>query len=159
MSTSTAFYRSVMLAFERLRAAAAWPSWRLEEAAGLHEGHYQHCLHPDTKHGRQANWTTLDLIAAALAPEGYVVLIRPQKRAMLARQQASRKIRLARARFEPVLRAEVMRELSRLGARKGGQERARKLGARERKRIARRAALARWRADARLRSSRSKISK
>lgn len=145
MTDATSLYRAVMLEVERHRIAAGWPSHELDDRAGTQDGFFQKALHPDTKSGRQAQWATVQLFVDALMPEGFEVIIRRKKGASLTAAQASQKIRFIRAPHDRKTQRELMREIGRLGASKGGRKRAAKLGKRARRRIAKLAAHARWR--------------
>jgi hypothetical protein len=140
-----AVYRAVMTEIEKRRLELGWPAWLLDDKSGVQDGYSQKMLWADTRSGRQAGWDTVGLLADALFPHGYQVRIEAKKGASLNASKQRSKIHAAAAFYKGgrVLR-DYMRGLSKKGAAKGGDMRARRLSPHRRRAIARKAAKARW---------------
>jgi hypothetical protein len=128
-------YRALLLECERRRQQLGWSMWQLDDAAGLNDGHYAHCLHCDRPTGRHAQWRTLNLIFSALFPAGFDLTVKHKPGGSLSADDMRLKIMFAAADNDRVTRRELMRELGKRGA----AARKVKLGKRERKKIARKA--------------------
>lgn len=145
MTQATAIYRAVMVEIERRRLQLGWPMWRLDDAAGTQDGYYGKALYADTKSGRQCRWDTLDLYFLALFPEGYDVVIKPKKGGYMSTLKQRSKIRAAAAYTSDKLMRERMSEIGKIGGSKGGKARAKRIGKRRRRAIAKMGGKARWR--------------
>jgi hypothetical protein len=128
---ATAVYRALLLECERRRNQLGWSMWKVDDASGLNDGHYAHCLHVDRVTGRQAQWKTLDLIVTALWPQGFDLQMTHKPGGILTAENH----RFAAADNNRLSRRELMRELGKRGA----AARKAKLGKRERKKIAKHA--------------------
>ena len=126
-------YRALTLECERRRQQLGWPMWQVDEAAGLNDGHYAHCLHADRLNGRQASWKILHLIVTALFPDGFDLAMSHKLGGNLTAEDHRLKIRFAAADHDRMSRRKLMSELGKRGA----AARMLKLGKRERKKIAR----------------------
>jgi hypothetical protein len=126
-------YRALLLECERRRQQLGWSNWQVDDAAGLNDGHWAHCLHVDRVSGRQAQWKTLHLIVSALWPLGFDLCITHKPGGILTAEDHRLKIMFAAADNDRLSRRELMRELGKRGA----AARMQKLGKRERKKIAR----------------------
>lgn len=146
MTQATPLYRAVVLEIERLRIAAGWPSWQLDDHAGAQDGFWQKALHPDTASGRQARWETLQLYLDALVPDGFDVEIKRKNGASLDATRHPSKIRHIRAQYHKKTQRDIMRELSQKGSAKGGIARAKNQGKRKLSAIGKMGARARWEA-------------
>jgi hypothetical protein len=109
--------------------------WKVDDVAGLQDGHFAKLLHADRRSGRCARWETLNLLVSALWPLGFDVEIKHKTGDPLTAEKHRLKIWFAAADNDRLSRRELMRELGRRGA----AARMAKLGKRERKKIARRA--------------------
>jgi hypothetical protein len=126
-------YRALLLECERRRQQLGWSMWQVDDAAGINDGHYAKCLHADRPSGRQAQWSTLNLIVSALFPRGFDLTMQHKTGGCLTAEGQRMKIRFAAADHDRIGRRELMRELGRRGA----KARMAKLGKRQRKKIAR----------------------
>lgn len=126
-------YRAITLECERRRQQLGWPMWKVDEAAGLNDGHFAKCLHADRSSGRQASWKILHLIVTALFPEGFDLAMSHKPGGNLTAEDHRLKIRFAAADHDRISRRKLMSELGKRGA----AARMLKLGKRERKKIAR----------------------
>ena len=130
---ATPVYRALLLECERRRQQLGWSMWQVDDASGLNDGHYSHCLHVDCVSGRQAEWKTLTLIVTALWPQGFDLQMTHKPGGALSAEDHHLKIMFAAADNNRLSRRELMRELGKRGA----AARMQKLGKRERKKIAR----------------------
>jgi hypothetical protein len=112
--------------------------WQVDDAAGLNDGHYAHCLHVDRATGRQAQWKTLHLIVSALWPQGFDLAMTHKPGSVLTAEDLRLKVLFAASDNNRLSRRELMRELGKRGA----AARKAKLGKRERTKIAKRASRA-----------------
>jgi hypothetical protein len=142
---SVPIYRAIVQQFERRRRALGLAMWKVDEAAGGTSRYYAHMLYPDTPNGRQSTWEIVQLYADALFPDGFVVKIEPGRPGSLLPSKHRVAIKYMGVRYDIETRQDWMKELSQKGASKGGIARAKKLSARRRKQIAKRAAKKRWR--------------
>jgi hypothetical protein len=126
-------YRALLLEIERRRQHLGWSCWQVDDASGLNDGHYAHCLHADRPTGRQAQWKTLHLIVMALWPQGFDLQITHKPGGVLTAEDHRLKVMFAAADNNRLSRRELMSELGKRGA----AARMAKLGKRERKKIAR----------------------
>ena len=128
-------YRALLLECERRRQELGWSMWQVDDAAGLNDGHFAHCLAVDRPSGRQARWETLNLIISALWPRGIDLQITHKTGGNLTAEDMTRKIRFAQADNCRLSRRKLMSELGKRGA----AARMVKLTKSERKKIARNA--------------------
>lgn len=145
MTAATPIYRALMVAIETRRRSLGLAMWQLDEAAGTQDGYYAKALWADTKSGRQANWSTVQLMIDALFPDGHALILRPKKRPCLTADSQRVAVRFAGARFDAETRQDFMRDIARKGGLKGGPARAKKLSKRKLSRIGKKGARARWR--------------
>lgn len=137
-------YYALFAEIERHRIALGIPMWKLDDAAGTQSRYYAKALYADTPSGRIANWQSVQMIVAALFPDGFSIKIRPARGGKLPASNHRVSIRFSGARYDYEARRDWMTELSRLGASKGGKARARKLSKRRRREIGRLGAKKRW---------------
>lgn len=137
---ATAIYRALVAEIERRRVQAGWTMLELDAAAGLQSGYWAKCVHVDKPSGRQARWDMLEFVMGALFPDGYDLALRPHKGPLLTQFSMRYHIRNAAPPNTPTFR-ERMSE----AGRKSAPARMEKMTPEQRKRVARKAAKARWR--------------
>jgi hypothetical protein len=135
---ATPVYRALILECERRRQQLGWSMWQVDDASGLNDGHYAHCLHVDRVSGRQAQWKTIHLIVMALWPRGFDLHMLNKPGGILTAEDHRLRIMFASADNDRLSRRELMRELGKRGA----AARKAKLGKRARTKIAKRASRA-----------------
>jgi hypothetical protein len=113
---ATEIYRAVLLECERKRQQLNWSMWQLDDAAGLNDGHFAHCLHADRPSGRQASWKILNLIVSALWPRGFDLQIIDKPGATLTAEGTHRKILHAAAPYNRISQRKLMSEIGKAGA-------------------------------------------
>lgn len=145
MTHVTNIYRSIMLEIERRRHAVGFPMEKFSEYAGLPERYYSKALYPDTSSGRQAQWSTIEIIVQALFPHGYDVTITPRAGQIMTEDSLKAKLLHLQAQKDPKSQRELMTGLSALAA--AGRK---KIPRWKRRRIARQAARARHRKEKRV---------
>lgn len=136
---ATAIYRALIAEVERRRIALGWTCLELDAAAGLHNGYWAKCCHPDTPSGRQIRWEMLEFVMGALFPDGYDLEIRGRKGPLLSAARMRYHIRAAAPPGSRTHR-DHLREI----AGKGGKARAASMTPKQRSRAARKAIKARW---------------
>jgi hypothetical protein len=139
-----AVYYALLAEIERHRLQLGIPMWKLDDAAGTQSRYYAKALYADTPSGRIATWGSVQMIVAALFPEGFSIRIEPKKQGCAPASAHRVSIRFSGARYDFEARRDWMTELSKRGASKGGQATARKLSKKRRIANARRAANKRW---------------
>lgn len=72
---SVAFYRALMVVFERQRLAMGYSMDEVDRIAGTQDGYFAKMLYPDTPTGRQALWPTVDIVAEALFGRDFEIVI------------------------------------------------------------------------------------
>jgi hypothetical protein len=112
---ATPVYRALLLECERRRQQLGWSMWQVDDASGLNDGHYAHCLHVDRVSGRQARWETLSLIVTALWPLGFDLQMTHKPGGILTAEDHRLKVMFAAADNNRLSRRELMRELGRRG--------------------------------------------
>jgi hypothetical protein len=130
---ATELYRCFTIELERQRQVLGWSMWQVDDASGVQDGHYAKLLHADRPSGRQADWKTLQLVAAALFPRGFDVQITHKTCEPLTAEGHRLKVMFAASDNCKRTRRDLMSELGKRGA----AARMLKLGKRERKKIAR----------------------
>lgn len=131
-------YRALLIEIERRRVQLGWPMWKLEDVAGVNDGHYGHMLHVDRKTGRQATWKIVQLVLDAMYPRGFDLILKPKSGGMLTAEGTALKIKFAAADHDRQARRALMSALGKRGA----QARAEKykiMSKEERQRIAKKA--------------------
>ena len=113
---ATPVYRALLLECERRRQVLGWSMWQVDDASGLNDGHYAHCLHVDRVSGRQAQWKTLHLIVMALWPQGFDLQMTHKPGGILTAEDHRLKVMFAAADNNRLSRRELMRELGKRGA-------------------------------------------
>jgi hypothetical protein len=139
-SVTTSLYRAIILECERRRMALGLPMEKFCEYAGLPDRYYGKAVCVDTPSGRQPQWPTLQIIIDALFPNGFDVEIRPKPGTVIDAGNLKARLLQLQANHNPLAQRDLMRELS--GKAAEGRKR---IPARKRSAIARRAAKARWR--------------
>lgn len=158
--TATAIYRAIILECERQRIRLGFPMEKFDEFAGLPERYFAKALHPDQKSGRQAQWSTMQLIIDALFPTGFDVEIRARPGAPKDYDSLKAKLLQLRATRDARTQRELMSDLGKKGAqamltkrgsqafkkqrKNAGRARALSLSPERRKQIAELGAKARW---------------
>jgi hypothetical protein len=132
---ATEIYRAITLECERRRQQLGRSMWKVDDAAGLQDGFYSKLLHADRPSGRQVRWETLQLVITALYPAGFDVEIKHKSCDPLTAEKHRLKVMFAAADNNRLTRRALMRELGKRGA----AARQKKLGSRERTKIAKRA--------------------
>jgi hypothetical protein len=113
---ATPVYRALLLECERRRQELGWSMWQLDDASGLNDGHFAHCLHVDRNTGRQASWPTLLLIVSALWPRGFDLRITDKSGGALTAEGMHMKILHAGADHNRMSRRKLMSTLGKKGA-------------------------------------------
>jgi hypothetical protein len=139
-----AVYYALLAEIERHRLQLGIPMWKLDDAAGTQSRYYSKALYADTPSGRMATWTSVQLIVAALFPEGFSIKIEPRKQGCSVASAHRVSIKFSGARYDFEARKDWMTELSKRGASKGGKASAAKLTPKQRSKRARKAAKKRW---------------
>ncbi|QIB35803.1 hypothetical protein [Ancylobacter pratisalsi] len=70
-------YRALVAQIHARIRRLGLPMWQCDDLSGLQDGYTAKLLHPDTPSGRQSRWETLDLLMAAIFPDGYTIIIKP----------------------------------------------------------------------------------
>ncbi len=93
------------------------PMWQCDDLSGVQDGYTAKMLHPDTPSGRQAGWATLDLLMAAIYPDGFDLIVRPR--------DGSRSLKLMPPRSQTVDAREraIMQKMGRRGGLKAAENR------------------------------------
>src|SRR5258708_6600417 len=112
---ATPVYRAFLLECERRRQQLGWACWQVDDASGLNDGHYAHCLHVDRANGRQAQWKTLNLIVMALWPQGFDLQMTHKPGGNLSAEDHRLKVMFAAADNNRLSRRELMRALGSSG--------------------------------------------
>jgi hypothetical protein len=148
MGEPTAIYMSLMEQIDLRRRKLKWPAWQLDDRAGLQDGYSQKALHADAPSGRQASWQMIGYMVGALYPRGVrVKLIACRKKRMPDPPSNNGKNGRRTERSKIVLPQNVrlfLAEQARERGKKGAAARNSSLSARQRSRLARRAAEIRW---------------
>lgn len=139
-TVTTSIYRAIILECERRRMALGLPMEKFCEYAGLPDRYYGKAVCVDTPSGRQPQWTTLQIIIDALFPHGFDVEIRAKPGQVIDANSLKAKLLQLKAHHDPLAQRELMTGLSVKAA-----EGRKRIPARKRSAIARRAAKARWR--------------
>jgi hypothetical protein len=139
-----AVYYALLAEIERWRLQLGIPMWKLDDAAGTQSRYYAKALYADTPSGRMATWVSVQMIVAALFPQGFSITITPQNDGCLTASKHRVAIKFSGARYDFEARQDWMTELSKKAAGRGGRARADKLSPRRRKAIAKQAAKKRW---------------
>lgn len=137
-------YRALVLAIDRRRNQLGLSMIMLDDLAGLQDGYWGKCVHPDTPSGRIAGWQMLQYACDVLFPDGFQLEIRAKQGASLSAVAHKLKVRWGATMKDQRSATEVGREFGLMGASKGGKARASKLSKKRRAEIARKAARARW---------------
>jgi hypothetical protein len=133
----------------------------ISEFLGLPDRYWSKMLSPHTSSGRQANWSTLQLVVDGLYPDGFDLKITPRRGPRLDVLRMKFAIMFDRKLANPLSRRELLAEWGRRGgtarwknstaeerkkfARKGGRSRARALAPELRTKLALHAAAVRHR--------------
>jgi len=72
---SSPIYRIIMVEFERQRLARGLSMAQVDDLAGTQDGFYSRMIYPDTPHGRQSRWETVQDVADALFGRGFEIKI------------------------------------------------------------------------------------
>lgn len=75
---STVIYRTFMMALEERREELGLSMERVNDLAGLQDGFFAKMIFPDSAHGRQSRWETLDIVMQALFGTDYRIKIEAQ---------------------------------------------------------------------------------
>jgi hypothetical protein len=137
MTDATPVYRAIILECERRRVALGMSMEKFSEFAGLPDRYYAKALRVDEPSGRQASWSTLQIIVDCLFPDGFDVQLKPKVGAQLDALSLMFKTRYEQSLGNGKTRREHMAEIGR----KGAAARASKLSVADRVRIARNAGL------------------
>jgi hypothetical protein len=144
VNSCTAIYRSLMLELERRRVALGWSMEKFNEYAGLPDGYYNKAVSMDAPSGKQAQWSTVQLMVDALFYSGFDLEIRPKPGAVMSEDNLKAKLLQLRPPGRVFSQRQLMSELGKKGAKKGVAARMAKVGKRRRKQIAKHAAVIRW---------------
>jgi general stress protein YciG len=132
MTDATPVYRAIILECERRRVALGMSMEKFSEFAGLPDRYYAKALRVDEPSGRQASWSTLQIIVDCLFPDGFDVQLKPKIGGQLDALSLMFKTRYEQALGNGKTRREHMAEIGR----KGGAARKANLSQEERSRIA-----------------------
>ena len=152
----TDIYRAIVWQLRRQVIEIGATMAQVDDFVGIADGYFAKMLHADSASGRQSSWPILDMIVQGLFPLGYRLKIIPLGTTAEIRDAINRKLehhgtmlsglsRVEREAARGQLGRMQLRDLSRFAGRKGGESRARRLSPMQRSRIAKRAALMRWR--------------
>lgn len=144
VSTSNAFYRAIMLELERKRLAMGLSQDRLSELMGVAERSYSKMLWPDSPSGRLATWDKLQKAIEVLFADGFEVVVRAGCTLTDTTPGTKRLIRQAAAHYDRRTSRELMIDIGRLVTREIRVKGRKKIPARKRRAIAKRAARERW---------------
>jgi hypothetical protein len=137
---ATEIYRQVVWEIRKHIRLSGMTMQDCDDKSGLNDGHVAHMLHPDTAHGRQAKWETLQTLLEAVFPDGFRIKINPI-------QTGASRVR-GKVDLRPhAIGKTPIRDLAIEMASRGGRAYAEKTPPEKRKKIARNAALVRWRND------------
>lgn len=139
-----AVYYALLAEIERHRLKFGIPMWQMDDGAGANRGHYSHGLYPETPSGRMLTWPIVQMYLDTLFQQGFAIKIEPAKDACAPATAHRVAIRFSNFRYDYEARQDWMKEISALGASKGGKATARKLSKRRRIASARKAAKKRW---------------
>jgi hypothetical protein len=128
-------YRALLLECERRRQQLGWSMWQVDDASGLNDGHYAHCLHVDRVTGRQAAWKTIHLIVMALWSQGFDLQMTHKPGGVLTAEDHRLKVMFSAADNNRLSRRELMRELGKKGG-EARREKYKNMTKEERQRIA-----------------------
>jgi hypothetical protein len=153
--TATAIYDAIIWELRNHIRALGLTMQQCDDCAGTQDGYVAKMLHPDTPSGRQARWETLQLVLDAVYPGGFRLRLQPVVGMAAIRASLNRKLSHGgqmlsglsineREAGKGLLGRVALRDLAREAGRKGGIARRARLTQRQRHRIARRAARARW---------------
>jgi hypothetical protein len=145
--SATQLYLTLMEQVDARRRKLRLPMWRLDDLSGCQDGYYAKMLHANTPSGRSAGWPTLQWVIDALYPKGVGVKLIPRRKRMPSAASISSKREPATGKTKPLPRTLrlLLREHLRSIARDGGRARQRQMTKDQRRELARRAALKRWR--------------
>jgi hypothetical protein len=151
MGSPTELYVSLIVELERRRRKLGLPMWKLDDLSGVQDGYYAKVLHVSAPSGRQAGWTILDYLTTALFPRGVrVKLIACRKKPMPGQpsinQRTAREIERSKTDPPQLVRL-LLSERAREAGKKGAAARNNNLTARQRRKLARKAAVVRWSAN------------
>jgi hypothetical protein len=116
MSAATNIYRSLMLEIEHRRLALGFPIEKFSEFAGLSDRYYPKALFADEPSGRQAQWSTLEVMVQALFPHGYDLELRAKPGAVIDATNLKAKLLQLRAHHDPRTQRQLMSELGKRAA-------------------------------------------
>ena len=135
---ATEIYRAITIELERERQRLGWAMWKVDDAAGLQDGHYAKLLHADRRSGRCVQWPTLQMVISALFPKGFDLVIKHKAADPLTAENHRLKVMFAAADNNRLSRRELMATLGREGG-KARAEKYKTMTKEERQRIAKKA--------------------
>lgn len=138
---ATPLYRAIILELERRRQAAGISMDEMSELMGTAERSYAKMLYCETPSGRIAGWDTMQKAVDVLYCEGFDVRIVRTTGERLTTEGTRRKIRQSTAFYDRKAMRERMSEIGHAGRAQQLQTQTPK----QRSKIARNAALRRWR--------------
>jgi hypothetical protein len=146
-AAATELYLSLVEQLELRRQRLKWPSWLLDDRAGLEDGYWMKALHANTPSGRQAGWRIIQYVVDALYPRGArikVIPCRKRKRSAAGVNGGNGHSIETSQDVPPKLVRDWLRvRMSTIGQ-KGGKARQRAMTKQERSALAREAARQRW---------------
>jgi hypothetical protein len=156
MADSTELYRAVMWEVRKQILDLGLTMNNCDTVSGLDDGYTAKMLHPDTPSGRQAGWQRLQYLLDTVYAGGFILSIKPRADLDKIRAAINRKLAVQgamlgapsiaeNARLRGVAAKVPIGDYARFAGRKGAAARNANLSARQRSRIAQRAARARWR--------------
>ena len=137
---STAIYRIIMVEFERQRLARGLSMAQVYDLAGTQDGFYSRMIYPDTPHGRQSRWETVQDVADALFGRGFELQLTGPEGCILAAPSIEKGASSNALKNRHWRHTKHFRVLGSLGA----KARNAKLSPESRSRIARKASKTRW---------------
>jgi hypothetical protein len=115
VSRAESFYYKLVLELEDRRQALGVSMERLSEMSGIPDRAYSKMLYPETKSGRLARWSTVEVLCQALMPDGYELRIIPTKGDKIREFGHRYQIRQITANYNRLTRREHLRELGQKG--------------------------------------------
>jgi hypothetical protein len=143
----TETYLALMSELERRRQKLKMPMWLLDDKSGGQDGYFGKMLACHAPSGRQAGWNILQLYVTALFPKGVSVKLipcrKPNAQQPSMNGKSVREIERSKIDLPQELRL-LLRERAKEAGRKGAAARNGRLSARQRRALARKAAVIRW---------------
>jgi hypothetical protein len=113
---STLVYRTFVAALDQRRLELGLPMAQVDDIAGLQDGFFAKLAAPDTPHGRQSRWESVDLVVQALFGTNYRIQIIPENFRAPARLETRAKPRAKILNVKHWRHRKLFQDLGRKGA-------------------------------------------